>query len=88
MPDEPQAEFDQERRPEDSPVSEAVTGEIQGPPLVPTGTPLAADERKSSAPVHSPDTPDQTGEVTGFEALVCPVCRLPSCGHNLPLVEA
>ena len=61
--------------------------EIQGPPLVPTGTPLAADERKSSAP-DTTDTPDQTGEVTGFEALVCPVCRLPSCGHNLPLVEA
>ena len=87
MPDEPQAEFDQERRPEAGPVNQVVTEEIQGPPLVPTGTPLAADERKPGGGGEYAPEPSLP-VIPHFEALVCPVCRLPSCGHNLPLVKA
>ena len=57
--------------------------EIAGPPLVPTGTPLAEGEPGGGGE-YAPE-PAPPGIIGPY---VCPICALAVCGHNLPLVPA
>lgn len=71
--------------------------EIQGPPLAPddaAGTPvLRADatddeEHRPDEPESPPEAPESPTEGDDTQEapsqLVCPVCGMTPCGHNLP----
>lgn len=58
------------------------TEEIPGPPLAPPGTP--ADVTSPSGVEINP----MPHEDEGAAGLVCPICGLAACHHNLPYVEA
>jgi hypothetical protein len=73
-----------------------VSEEIQGPPLAPPAIDLAVEAEEAEAVADAEEAGNPFGMTLRDEdpdhpepelIMVCPICGLPACFHNLPYIQ-